>query len=262
MFGLGFDSIAASGAVTPFHRLVEQGDLKEPVFAFFLGTDSPGELTIGACVRPFPPPPPPPSFFSCICIYAGLSIPSLSLSLCVNPQNRPTTITTTTITTTTGGSDPSRYEGELAWAPVVSAGYWTVGLQEVQVAGRAVRTTSHAAVVDSGTSLLIGPGKDVREAARLLGATPAKDLDNFFEVDCGAVGRLPTLDFVIAGKAMGIEARDYVIQNGEECLLAMQADDQPNAQWILGDVFLRTYYCVFDYKNERVGMAKAKHEKD
>lgn len=35
--------------MTPFHRLVDQGDLPEPVFAFYLGTDSPGELTIGAC---------------------------------------------------------------------------------------------------------------------------------------------------------------------------------------------------------------------
>jgi hypothetical protein len=47
VFGLAFDSISASGAVTPFHRLVEQGDLPEPVFAFYLGYDSPGELTIG-----------------------------------------------------------------------------------------------------------------------------------------------------------------------------------------------------------------------
>lgn len=55
MFGLAFDSIAASGAMTPFHRLVNQGDLPEPVFAFYLGMDSPGELTIGAsclaCLR-------------------------------------------------------------------------------------------------------------------------------------------------------------------------------------------------------------------
>ena len=48
VFGLGFDEIAASNAVTPFHRLIQQHDLPEPVFAFYLGTDSPGELTIGA----------------------------------------------------------------------------------------------------------------------------------------------------------------------------------------------------------------------
>lgn len=159
-----------------------------------------------------------------------------------------------------GGSDPTRYEGELAWAPLVSAGYWTVGLQGVQVGGQDIGTKTHATVIDSGTSLLVGPGKDVRELAKRLGATPAKDVDKFFEVDCASVGRLPALQFVIQGAVYTIQARDYVIQDGEQCLLAVQADDQANPQWILGDVFLRSYYCVFDYKNRRIGMAKAKHD--
>lgn len=143
---------------------------------------------------------------------------------------------------------------------MVSPGYWTVGLDGVRVGGADIGTKTHAAVVDSGTSLLVGPGKDVRELARQFGATPAKDVDKFFEVDCGAVAGLPSLDFVVQGRVCSLQARDYVIQDGEQCLLAMEADDQANPQWILGDVFLRSYYCVFDYENKRVGMAKAKHE--
>jgi hypothetical protein len=151
----------------------------------------------------------------------------------------------------------------LAWVPLVSAGYWTVGLEGVRAAGQDIGTKTRNAVVDSGTSLLVGPGKDVRELAKRMGATPAKELDNFFTVECGAVDELPDLEFVIGGKVYSLAAKDYVIQDQdgeeEECLLAMQADDQANPQWILGDVFLRSYYCVFDYKNKRVGMAKAKH---
>ncbi len=142
----------------------------------------------------------------------------------------------------------------------MSAGYWTVGLQGVQVGGADLGSKTHAAVVDSGTSLLVGPGKDVRELAQRLGAVPSKEVDKFFEVDCAAVSDLPTIGFVIQGETYTLAAKDYVIQDEDVCLLAMQADDQANPQWILGDVFLRTYYCVFDYAARRVGMAKAIHE--
>lgn len=43
-----------------------------------------------------------------------------------------------------------------------------------------------------------------------------------------------------------------------ECLLGIQAQDSfPVA--ILGDVFMRKYFSVFDYTNKRVGLAEAVH---
>jgi hypothetical protein len=47
LFGLAFDSISVSHLKTPFHRLVEEGKLDEPVFAFYLGDKADGELTFG-----------------------------------------------------------------------------------------------------------------------------------------------------------------------------------------------------------------------
>jgi saccharopepsin len=44
---MGFDSISVMNATTPFHNLVEQGLVDEPIFSFYMPHDQQGELTIG-----------------------------------------------------------------------------------------------------------------------------------------------------------------------------------------------------------------------
>jgi hypothetical protein len=46
--GMGWDSISVDGVQTPVQALVASGQLAEPVFAFFMGDNSAGELTLGS----------------------------------------------------------------------------------------------------------------------------------------------------------------------------------------------------------------------
>ena len=41
------------------------------------------------------------------------------------------------------------------------------------------------------------------------------------------------------------------------CLSTIGGLDLPSGQWILGDPFIGTYYSVFDFETERVGLARA-----
>jgi len=201
ILGLGWDRISVDGVKTPFHNLVDQDQLADPVFAFYLGNNAPGTLMIG-------------------------------------------------------GTDSSHYTGDFTYVPLKSEDYWRIALDDLKVGGTSM-TTTKTAIVDSGTSLLAGPKDDVSKIASKLGATSI--LGKEYTVDCSK--DLPDIVFTIAGKDYTFSKADYTISSGSTCLFAMMGIDVPAPNgplWILGDVFMRKYYTVFDWGNKRLGFALAK----
>jgi hypothetical protein len=47
ILGLGFTSISVDGTPTCFENLIKQNKIDQPIFAFYLGDNAPGELTFG-----------------------------------------------------------------------------------------------------------------------------------------------------------------------------------------------------------------------
>mmetsp|Transcript_12549 Transcript_12549/g.21224 ORF Transcript_12549/g.21224 Transcript_12549/m.21224 type:complete len:350 (-) Transcript_12549:63-1112(-) len=157
-----------------------------------------------------------------------------------------------------GGTDPAYYTGDIAWVPLLAADYWRIGMDSITVNGAEVTTPDHTtAIVDSGTSLLVGPDDAVASITSALNAT-----ENFageYFVDCDA--DLPTMVVNLNGIAYPLEGKDLILESGGECLLLIMGLDLTGTgvDWILGDVFMRKYYSVFDYTNKRVGFAPAVH---
>merc|ERR1712146_636358 len=155
-----------------------------------------------------------------------------------------------------GGTDKSHYTGDFTYVPLKSEDYWRIELDDLKVGGTSM-TTTKTAIVDSGTSLLAGPKDDVSKIASKLGATSI--LGKEYTVDCSK--DLPDIVFTIAGKDYTFSKADYTISSGSTCLFAMMGIDVPAPNgplWILGDVFMRKYYTVFDWGNKRLGFALAK----
>jgi hypothetical protein len=73
--------------------------------------------------------------------------------------------------------------------------------------------------------------------------------------------QLPDLVITLAGVEYILEGSDYVLYDEGVCLLLLMSIDLTGTgvDWILGDVFMRKYYSVFDYGNQRVGFALADH---
>jgi hypothetical protein len=155
-----------------------------------------------------------------------------------------------------GGIDASHYTGELMYEPLTSETYWQINMKSLTLDGKSISTTM-AAVLDTGTSILAGPTKDVEAIAKMVGAH--KFLNGEYTIPCKKVASLPDLEVVIGTKTFTIKPKDYVINDENEiCLFGMTGIDIPPPHgplWILGDIFIRQYYTVFDWGNKQLGFA-------
>lgn len=159
---------------------------------------------------------------------------------------------------TLGGMNPDHYTGDITWVPLLSATYWEISMQDVTLDGTSYApSNAMKAIVDTGTSLLTGPSDAVAEMAKAVGAREVIEGEYFMSCDATAV-----MEFSIDGNTYTLTPEDYLIPDGDLCLFGIIGLDiaEPNGPlWILGDIFIRKYYSVFDVANERVGLALAKH---
>ena len=163
---------------------------------------------------------------------------------------------------TLGGTDSNHYTGSITYVPLLAATYWEISLDDLTVGGQSfIASGESKAIVDSGTSILTGPSSEVSKIASLLGGKEI--VEGEYLVKCDYTG-FPNFVFKIDGNDYTLTPYDYLIPDGSLCLLGLMALDIPaptGPLWILGDVFMRKYYTVFDVANQRVGFALANHPK-
>ena len=118
--------------------------------------------------------------------------------------------------------------------------------------------TGYLAVIDSGTSLLVGPKSIV------------DPLIAGIKVDqtCTGIDALPDISFTIDTTVYTLTAADYVLKitagGQSECLLGIQSMDFPADfhYFILGDVFIRKYPSYFNLNDNTVSFQVATPPKE
>ncbi|KAI5618628.1 cathepsin D precursor, partial [Silurus asotus] len=161
-----------------------------------------------------------------------------------------------------GGVDPNYYQGQINWVPVQHDSHWQLIFEGFEVNHQSTGYCDQGctAITDTGTSLLLCPPQYVDSLHQLLGAQ--QDSNGNYVFDCGAVSSLPTLTFIMNGAHLHLPGTAYVLGNGDSSSYCMSGIRTSHTQyrdgypyWILGDVFLRQFYSVFDQGNARVGFA-------
>lgn len=154
-----------------------------------------------------------------------------------------------------GGTDSSYYTGSIKWIPVYQASnFWNILIKSITINGNTVACSgSCKATVDSGTSFIMGPDKDINNINGWLGSYT----DQYGEplVSCSTTDLLPDVVFNINGYSFTLPPSAYVIKSASKCITGFASEQ--DTTWILGEVFMRQFYSVFDISNNRVGFAQA-----
>merc|ERR1711988_163874 len=158
-----------------------------------------------------------------------------------------------------GGVNPKLYSGPIFTHKGHSTSYWMVAMGHMKVGGVHVPTNDARGIVDSGTSLLVGPPEIIENVL------PHVRVNS----DCSNMDELETLEINMPtneGRMVTykLTPQDYVMKRMGRCktgiaIMKIQLR-MSNPIIILGDTFLRKYYSVFDHEKNEVGFAEANHD--
>ena len=162
---------------------------------------------------------------------------------------------------TFGGTNTDHYDEEtLGWAPIIRKGYWEVELKEASLGDLKLDLGKKrmGAAIDTGSSLLVVPTKMADNINGKLGAK--KTWSGQYTVECDIIDSLPDFSMKFGDQIYTLTPSDYILQVQNQCISGFMGMDIPEPAGpliIVGDVFLRKYYTIYDLGNNRVGFAES-----
>lgn len=157
---------------------------------------------------------------------------------------------------TFGGYDTNYFTGTITYHTLYldTGNYYMIQWTGVSVGSSTINPECGAlgcrAIVDSGTSLIVGPTKVVSSILSKLNINS----------NCDGVSSLPDITFSIGNNNYAIPSSIYVLREqalGGKTVCEAGLQGSNGSEWIWGDVFIRAWYSIFDHQQLRVGFARS-----
>lgn len=220
VFGLANEGLSSDKTTSPFLNLIDQGLIPKPLFSFYLLKNPSEDHTSGAVLL--------------------------------------------------GGICKECYEGDINYVPLMRTSGWEFKVDDIYMIdnsegdSRKVSACRNGCNVtlDTGSDMIAGPSKSIEQLNNLLHAYP--EVYGLYRLQNCDFEPLPDLVFTINGHDYPIKSKDFIVNvempdKEEVCYSGLKAlDDSSLPSWLLGNLFIRNYYTVFDVENQRVGFARSK----
>ncbi|KII84032.1 hypothetical protein PLICRDRAFT_168090 [Plicaturopsis crispa FD-325 SS-3] len=176
---------------------------------------------------------------------------------------------------TFGGTDSSKFGGDITYAPITSTSpsseYWGVDAY-INYGGATIMSTN-AGIVDTGTTMTLIPSDAFASYQAATGAT-VDSATGMLTLSAAQYSALGNLDFNIGGSTLTMtpnaqtwpRALNTALGGDADSIYLVIADIGHNSgsgfDFIAGYTFLERYYSVYDTANKRVGFASTAHTSD
>jgi len=165
-----------------------------------------------------------------------------------------------------GEVNKDRFTGDINYIECVDneSGFWEIPLQDAGVDGKSANLTTgvdRTAIMDTGTSFILIPEPDALALHSQIQGFE-QDGETFF-VPCDTSA---AIQFSFNDRVYNISTADWVggKDDGSELCRSNIVGRKTFAdnQWLVGDVFLKNVYSVFDFEGSRVGLGVLGQEQD
>ncbi|KAI0821616.1 acid protease [Trametes gibbosa] len=156
-----------------------------------------------------------------------------------------------------GGTNSALYSGPIEYHSVTGSGFWQIAGGSLAIGSQ----TNIQTIIDSGTTIIYGPPKQVAAFYKSIPGSKVYDSSNgFYSFPCSSIPS--NVSFSWGGKQWKISAANFNFGrvSSTQCVGAIAGQDLGlgTNTWLLGDSFMKNVYSVFSFDQNSVGFATLK----